>query len=127
MLTYFLMQPAPVPTVSNYVQLTHDGQPKSLIGTDGARLYMALGKTNTGDFTSIGVAEMSTSGGELQRLPILPSAGMDPVSLAPDGSDLLVVEGRRLAATRTFVGHSGSGRIAAPAGRYGRRDRSLFS
>ena len=37
---------------------------------------------------------MSTSGGELQRLPILPSAGMDPVSLAPDGSDLLVVEGR---------------------------------
>ena len=93
-LTYFMMQPAPVPTVSNYVQLTHDGQPKTLIGTDGARLYMALGKTNTGDFTSIGVAEMSTSGGELQQLPILPSAGMDPVSLAPDGSDLLVVEGR---------------------------------
>ena len=88
------MQPAPVPTVSNYVQLTHDGQPKTLIGTDGARLYMALGETSTGNFTSTGVAEMSTSGGELQRLPILPSAGMDPVSLAPDGSDLLVVEGR---------------------------------
>ena len=93
-LAYFMMQPAPVPTLSNYVQLTHDGQPKTLIGTDGARLYMALGETSTGNFTSTGVAEMSTSGGELQRLPILPSAGMDPVSLAPDGSDLLVVEGR---------------------------------
>src|SRR5580693_866510 len=32
-LAYFWMQPAAVPTVSNYVQLTHDGLPKSLIGT----------------------------------------------------------------------------------------------
>jgi Tol biopolymer transport system component len=93
-LAYFLMQPAPVPTVSNYIQLTHDGQPKTLIGTDGARLYMALGAGRAGSVISTGVAEMSTSGGELQRLPILPSAGMIPVSLAPDGSDLLVIEGR---------------------------------
>ncbi len=93
-LGYFLMRPAPVPTVSNYVQLTHDGQPKSLIGTDGARLYMALGEGGTGSFTSTGIAQMSTSGGELQRLSILPSAGMVPASLSPDGSELLVIDGQ---------------------------------
>ena len=93
-LAYFLMRPAPVPTVSNYVQLTHDGQSKSLIGTDGTRLYMALGEGNTGSVTSTGVAQMSTSGGELQRLSILPSAAMVPASLSPDGSELLIIDGQ---------------------------------
>jgi serine/threonine protein kinase len=94
LLAYFLMRPAPVPTVSNYVQLTHDGQPKSLIGTDGARLYMTLGGGNTGSATSAGLAQMALSGGELQRLSILPAAGMVPVNLSPDGSALLVIDGQ---------------------------------
>jgi eukaryotic-like serine/threonine-protein kinase len=93
-LLYFLLRPAPVPTVSNYVQLTHDGQPKSLIGTDGARLYMALGEGSTGSVTSAGIAQMALSGGELQRLSILPHAGMVPVNLSPDGSALLVIDGQ---------------------------------
>jgi eukaryotic-like serine/threonine-protein kinase len=93
-LAYFLMRPAPVPTVSNYVQLTHDGQPKSLIGTDGARLYMAVGEANTGVVTSAGIAQMAVSGGELQKLSILPNAGMVPVNLSPDGSAFLVIEGQ---------------------------------
>ncbi len=93
-LAYFLMRLAPVPTVSNYVQLTHDGQPKSLIGTDGTRLYMALGEGNTGSVTSTGVAQMSTAGGELQRLSILPHAAMVPASLSPNGSELLVIDGQ---------------------------------
>jgi Tol biopolymer transport system component len=93
-LAYFLMRPAPVPTVSNYVQLTHDGQPKSLIGTDGARLYMALGQGNTGTVTSAGIAQMALSGGELQRLSILPAPGMVPVNLSPDGSAFLVIDGQ---------------------------------
>jgi hypothetical protein len=88
------MRPAPVPTVSNYVQLTHDGQPKSLIGTDGARLYMALGEGTRAVSPPPAIAQMSTSGGELQRLSILPHAGMVPVSLSPDGSELLVIEGQ---------------------------------
>ena len=37
LVAYFWMQPAAMPRVGNYVQLTHDGQPKSLIGTDGSR------------------------------------------------------------------------------------------
>jgi serine/threonine protein kinase/Tol biopolymer transport system component len=93
-LAWFLMRPAPVPTVSNYVQLTHDGQPKSLIGSDGARLYMAVSESNTGSGTSAGIAQMAVSGGELQKLSILPNAGMVPVNLAPDGLAFLVIDGQ---------------------------------
>jgi Tol biopolymer transport system component len=93
-LAYFLMRPAPAPTVSNYVQLTHDGQPKSLIGTDGARLYMAVSDGNTSSGASAGIAQMALSGGELQKLSILPAPGMVPVNLAPDGSAFLVIDGQ---------------------------------
>ncbi len=93
-LAYFWMRPAPVPRVANYVQLTHDGQPKSLIGTDGSRLYLGVGVGSTGSFALHGVAEMSVAGGEPRRIPIMPSADMVPVELSPDGSELLVVDGR---------------------------------
>lgn len=93
-LAYFWMRPAPVPKVANYVQLTHDGQPKSLIGTDGLRLYLGLGVGRSGSFASHGVAEMSTSGGEPRRISMMPSPDMVPVDLSPDGSELLVVDGR---------------------------------
>src|SRR5579862_9492838 len=43
LLAYFWMQPAPAPKLSNYVQLTHDGAPKSLVGTDGSRIYLGVG------------------------------------------------------------------------------------
>jgi eukaryotic-like serine/threonine-protein kinase len=39
-LAYFWITPAAVPKVSNYVQLTHDGQPKDLVGTEGSRLFL---------------------------------------------------------------------------------------
>jgi eukaryotic-like serine/threonine-protein kinase len=88
MLAYFWMRPALAPKVSNYVQLTHDGQPKGLIGTNGSRLYLGLGT-----FPFQGGAEMSTSGGEPRKLAILPSANMIPLSMSPDGESLLVVDG----------------------------------
>jgi serine/threonine protein kinase/Tol biopolymer transport system component len=88
-LAYFLLRLAPPPKVSNYVQLTHDGQAKDLIGTDGSRLYLSL-QGHEGQ----GLAEMSTSGGEPRRILILPSANMTPLNLSPDGSELLVVDGR---------------------------------
>jgi eukaryotic-like serine/threonine-protein kinase len=87
-LAYFWLRPAPAPKVSNYVQLTHDGQAKDLIGTDGARLYLYLQGREVQ-----GLAEMSTSGGELRRMSILPSANMTPLNLSPDGSELLVLDG----------------------------------
>jgi serine/threonine protein kinase/Tol biopolymer transport system component len=83
---YFFMQPPATPKVSNFVQLTHDGQAKYLVGTEGSRIYLALPSDNS-------MAEMSTSGGEPKKLPILPSTNMSPLALSPDGSELLVMDG----------------------------------
>jgi eukaryotic-like serine/threonine-protein kinase len=93
-LVYFLIQPASVPVLSNYVQLTHDGQQKSLLGTDGARIYLSLGEVRSGSFATHGVAAISTGGGEPQKLPILPSVNMAPVDLSPNGSEILAVDGQ---------------------------------
>jgi eukaryotic-like serine/threonine-protein kinase len=93
-LAYFAMQAPPVPKVSNYVQLTHDGRQKALIGTDGSRLYVGLGEGRSGSFASHGIAEMSTSGGEPRRISIMPSPNMVPLDLSPDGLELLVVDGQ---------------------------------
>ena len=92
-LVYFWMQPAPVPKIANYVQLTHDGQQKSLIGTDGARLYLGLGKGRSGSFSPHIIAQISIAGGDPQKMPILPSPNMVPVDLSPDGAGLLVIDG----------------------------------
>jgi len=93
-LVYLWMQPSAVPRVANYVQLSHDGQQKSLIGTDGARLYLDLGEGRAGSFASHGIAEMSVAGGEPRKLSIAPSPNMVPVDLSADGSELLVVDGQ---------------------------------
>ncbi len=84
---------API-SVSNYVQLTHDGQQKTLIGTDGARLYLNLGESRAGSFARHGLAELSVSGGELKKVPILQSVDMVPLDLSPDASDLLAIDGQ---------------------------------
>ena len=92
-IVYFWSRPATVPKVDNYVQLTRDGQPKSLIGTDGARLYLAMGTGSSASFALHGIAEMSTAGGDPRQIP-LDSADMSPVDLSPDGSQLLVIQGQ---------------------------------
>jgi serine/threonine protein kinase/Tol biopolymer transport system component len=93
-LAYFLGRTPPEPRVSNYVQLTHDGQQKSLLGTDGSRLYLGIGIGRSASFTARGIAEMSMSGGEPRKIPILPSVDMIPVALSPDGTEFLVVDGQ---------------------------------
>jgi len=81
---YFWTQPALVPKVSNYVQLTHDGRLKSLIGTDGARLYLGVPPDSHSN-----IAAVSISGGDPTAIPA-PSPDMFAVGVAPDGSQLLV-------------------------------------
>jgi Tol biopolymer transport system component len=93
-LAYFRIQPPAAPVLSNYVQLTHDGQPKGLGATDGSRLYMSL--------YGLGLAEMSVAGGEPQKLSVLPSANMNARGLSPDGSELLMVDGKGIAVTGPF-------------------------
>jgi serine/threonine protein kinase/Tol biopolymer transport system component len=86
-LTYLWMQPDPVPKVANYVQLTHDGLQKSLIGTDGSRLYLTLINSGAQDAAAIEI-----SGGQQVNIQ-MPSLNMVPVDLSPDGSHFLVLDG----------------------------------
>jgi len=71
-------------SVSSYVQLTHDGQPKWLVGTDGVRLFLG-----TGTVLDPGLAEMPIDGGEASLIPI-PRSGLRPLALAPKGDAMLL-------------------------------------
>lgn len=84
--TYFVTRPEPVPKVSNYVQLTHDGKAKFLAGIDGARLYLYT----SGGGGYQGLVEMSFSGGEARDLPILPKTNMVPWGFSRDGQVLVL-------------------------------------
>lgn len=69
--------------ISKYEQITHDGRPKSLGGTDGARVYFTEELPHT-------IAEVSTSGGAVDPIPAPvkePWAG----DVSPDGSTLMVI------------------------------------
>jgi eukaryotic-like serine/threonine-protein kinase len=85
LLAYHWARPLPVPTVSNYVQLSHDGQAKALVGTDGSRLYLRLGQYNF-----LGIAQMAVSGGDPVPFGVS-SPHMNPLGLSPDGNELLAV------------------------------------
>ena len=85
LLIYYLRPHGTVPRVSNYTELTHDGEVKTLVGTDGSRLYLGLGP-----WSFSGIAQMSVSGGD--PVPMhLPPQHMFPLGLSPDGNELLAV------------------------------------
>ena len=86
-LAYWGMQTPAAARASNYVQLTHDGKRKTLIGTEGSRIYFSSASS---DYQ--GMLEMSTSGDEPKRIPVLPSPAFNSISLSPDGSRLLAAE-----------------------------------
>jgi serine/threonine protein kinase/Tol biopolymer transport system component len=88
LLAILMMLGPPVPKVSNYVQLTHDGLPKALVGTDGSRLYLGFARTINYN-ASIGILQMSVSGGEPVRIPT-GSRAILPLSVSGDGAELLV-------------------------------------
>jgi Tol biopolymer transport system component/predicted Ser/Thr protein kinase len=83
---YFWTRPLPPPKVSNYVQLTRDGEPKTLEATDGLRLYLRMGTE-----TSLRPAEVSVSGGDPVPIPVLLS-GLTLHSVSPDGAELLATD-----------------------------------
>ncbi len=88
LLIFLMTRPLALPKLSNYVQLTHDGQPKGLIGTDGSRLFLGFGRTITLN-ASGGIMQMSASGGEPVRIPAASEAIL-PLSVSHDGAELLV-------------------------------------
>jgi serine/threonine protein kinase/Tol biopolymer transport system component len=83
---YFWSRPLPPPKVSNYVQLTQDGEPKILEATDGLRLYLGMRTLSNRK-----IEEISVSGGDPIPIPV-PSEGLTPLSVSPDGSNLLAVD-----------------------------------
>jgi eukaryotic-like serine/threonine-protein kinase len=87
-LAFFLTAPLPVPKATNYVQLTHDGLPKALVGTDGSRLYLGFARTITYS-DSNGIMQMSVSGGDPVPIPAASTAIL-PLNVSPDGAEILV-------------------------------------
>jgi Tol biopolymer transport system component/predicted Ser/Thr protein kinase len=82
-LAYVASRPLPTPRVSGYVAITHDGNRKGIVGTDGSRLYL-------GEFSTDGnlFGQVSVNGGEVAKVP-LPTATMAQLAVSPDGSTLL--------------------------------------
>jgi len=93
LLAYLWLRPPHVPTVANYVQLTHDGQPKALIGTDGTRIYLATGVGSAASFSLRGISELSITGGSPRKIDLSTSADMVPLGLSPDASELFLIQG----------------------------------
>ena len=87
LLVYYWARPLPAPTLSNYVQLTHDGLPKALVGTDGSRLYLGFARPTT--YNTTGILQMSISGGEPVKIPAA-SGAILPLNVSQDGAELLV-------------------------------------
>ena len=85
-LAYFSSRPPRTPSVSAYVAITHDGNRKGIVGTDGARLYL-------GEFSSTGnlFGQVSINGGEVAKVP-LPTPTMAQLAVSPDGSTLLAAD-----------------------------------
>jgi Tol biopolymer transport system component len=76
----------PPPQVSGYVPITHDGNPKGLVGTDGARLFL-------GEVAAVGAVfgQVSTSGGEVAQVSV-PAPTMILLSVSPDGANLMAAD-----------------------------------
>ena len=73
--------------MKQYKQLSFDGGWKELVGVDGARIYMVL---FTPEYT--GMAELYTAGGDLRRVPLLPTRTAMPMQISADGTELLVID-----------------------------------
>ena len=96
---YAWTRPLPAPRVANYVQLTHDGLPKGLVGTDGSRLF--LGLPSSANTSNGSIVQMSISGGEPVRIPAA-SNTIIPLDVSQDGAELLV---------KDFQGTGGRGQL----------------
>ena len=80
---YLQSRPSPPPQISSYTPVTHDGIHKDLIGTDGVRVFVSESETP--------IAQASATGGEVAPIQGL-SPSMVPLSVSPDGANLLVAD-----------------------------------
>jgi Tol biopolymer transport system component/DNA-binding winged helix-turn-helix (wHTH) protein len=86
---WYLRRPLPPPHISEYVQITSDGRPKILGGTDGSRLYFTLMPSTTESPHSFG--EVAVTGGEMAQIPVtVPGGQFMAVDVSRDGSSALI-------------------------------------
>ena len=77
-------RPLPLPRVSDYTQITHDGRTKILAGLDGSRLYFELASPNR-------IAQVGINGGEIAYLPSpTPAISFALQDISPDASRFLL-------------------------------------
>lgn len=79
---WYLTRPLPAPRISDFVQITRDGQRKILGGTDGARLYFT-------QWISKSIGQVPIAGGQVAKIPTALKATLVS-DVSPDGSSLLV-------------------------------------
>jgi DNA-binding winged helix-turn-helix (wHTH) protein/Tol biopolymer transport system component len=77
---WYLHRPLQPPRITAYIQITHDGRQKSLVGTDGTRLYF---NQMSGALLPESIAEVATSGGAIAQVPV----ALQNSSLMADSSD----------------------------------------
>ncbi len=83
---WFLHRPLPPPRITQYTQITHDGHQKTLVGTDGTRLYfnqMSGSATHRIDRSGRNIGRSDCTGPGCATQP-------DLVDVSPDGSSFLV-------------------------------------
>src|ERR1035441_5000655 len=85
---WYQRRPLPPPRITDYIQLTLDGRRKTVVGTDGNRLYL-----NILEPTAVG--QVPVSGGQITEISIdLPSRGgpWGVSGVLPDVASLLVFD-----------------------------------
>lgn len=82
-LAWYLHRPLPPPRITGYTKVTHDGQGKRLVATDGNRLYLDRDAPT-------GIGQVAVSGGEIAPVPV---AVRDPQlqDVSRDGSTFVVL------------------------------------
>jgi DNA-binding winged helix-turn-helix (wHTH) protein/Tol biopolymer transport system component len=80
---WYLHRPLPLPRITAYTQLTHDGREKILAGTDGIRLYFTRWLES--------IDQVGVTGGETAQIPVaVPGGASDLWDVSPDGSNFLI-------------------------------------
>lgn len=80
----YLTRPLPLPHITAYTQLTHDGRGKFVSATDGNRIYFTQTSPNQ-------IMQLSINGGEPAVLPLqIPAVFLEVRDTTPDGSGALI-------------------------------------
>jgi DNA-binding winged helix-turn-helix (wHTH) protein/Tol biopolymer transport system component len=79
---WYLTWPLPPPRVTQYVQITHDGNIGSIAGNDGSRIYFNMSPWGP-------IAQVGVSGGEIVTIPIAAKRALVS-GVSADGANLLI-------------------------------------